>query len=186
MDLSQRKREVLEALLLHDKPVKAVEIAKEMAKEQRAVQMHLTGLVLMGYASSPQKGYCIISENGKKALGLPEVSKEIAVAILAPKPFQKAFHFYSDVGKPLNITAKDLLEFCDKMGKVTVESVNFHFSRGDFEAWFNYIGDAELSKKMELLKKEKISAAEVPGRIREIVENRCMVLAETAGQKGLS
>ncbi len=44
--------------------------------------MHLLGLIKMGYVNSPEKGQYIITEKGKRALGIPEVTKEKAAAIL--------------------------------------------------------------------------------------------------------
>ncbi len=184
MDLSTVKREILEALLLHEKPVKASQIAKEIGKEQPAVQMHLIGLVRMGYAESPLKGQYVISENGKKTLGIPKITKETALRILSLAPSDKAFHFYGGIGKPLNLYAKDLLDFCDKISQVNLESINFHFNRGDFEAWFKFLGDEDLSKKMEILKAEKVTGETLRGKIREITENRCLLLAKIAGQTG--
>jgi hypothetical protein len=136
----------------------------------------------MGYAASPQKGHYVITENGKKALDLPQVTKENALSILAQTPHDKAFHFYVEVGKPLNLYAHNLLEFCDKIGKVNVDSIKFHLNRGDFEAWFKALGDLELAKRTELLKSKKLSGEELRERIREIVENRCMVLSKMVGQ----
>ncbi len=182
MDFSPVKREILEALLLHEKPAKAAEVAKEILKEQRAVQMHLIGLVKMGYAESPQKGHYIISENGKKALGLQELTKENALSILAQTPRDKAFHFYIGIGKPLNIYAHDLLEFCDQVNKVNADSIKFHTERGDFETWFVALGDIELATRISLLKRRKLSGEETRQRIREIVENRCIMLSKIVGQ----
>lgn len=186
MDLSPAKCEILEALLLHDKPVKAAQLAKDMGKEFPAVQMHLIGLVKMGYAESPQKGQYIISANGKKALGLPETTKETAQKILAKTPPERAFHFYAGIGKPLNIYVHDLLEFCDKVSQVKAESVEFHLSRGDFEAWFKSLGDLELAKKTALLKKKKMEAEEFRVKLRELVEARCMVLSKIVGHSAPS
>ena len=186
MDLSSVKHEILEALLLHEKPAKAAQIAKETGKEQPAVQMHLIGLVKMGYAESPQKGQYIISENGKKALGLPELTKENAFSILAQTPRERAFHFYVGIGKPLNIYAHDLLEFCDRVSKVNADSIKFHVERGDFESWFTALGDLELAKRTSLLKNKKLSGEELRQRIREIVENRCIILSKIVGQKAPS
>ena len=182
MDLSPVKYEILEALFLHEKPVKAVQIAKETGREQPAVQMHLIGLVRTGYAESPQKGQYIVSDNGKKTLGIPGANKETALRILTLTPSDKGFHFYGGIGKPLNLYAKNLVDFCDKISKVNVESINFHFNRGDFEAWFNFLGDVELAKKMELLKTKRVAGEELCGRIRELAENRRMALAKIAGQ----
>jgi hypothetical protein len=183
MDLSPVKREILEALLLHDKPVKAAQAAKETAKDPKVVQMHLIGLTRIGYASSPEKGCYIISGEGKKILGLHEVTKEKALAILAQTPRDKAFHFYAGIGKPLNIIANDLLDFCDKIAKVNIDSVEFHLNRGDFEAWFKGIGDAELTKKASLLKERKVTGEELRGKLREMVENRCIMLSKMVGEK---
>ncbi len=181
MDLSLAKTEVLEALLLHVEPVRGAQIAKEMNREFPAVQMHLIGLVKMGYATSPQKGNYLISENGKKALGLGVITRDKALKIVSQVPEDKAFHFYEDIGKPLQIYAHDLLEFCDKVSKLQVESVKFHVNRGDFEAWFNSLGDDELALKTSLLKSKKLTVDELRSRLKEIAENRCSELSKKVG-----
>jgi len=182
LDLTQVKLEILESLLLHDKPVKAAQIAKELGKDAPATQMHLIGLTRMGLAETPAKGQYKISGKGKTALGLPEVSKEKALEILGQTPRDKAFHFYTGIGKPLHVYAHDLLDFCDKIAKVSIDSVDFHFERGDFEAWFKALGDMELVKKIALLKNQKITGEELRSRIRSIVENQCIDLSEKVGQ----
>lgn len=180
MDLSPVKHEVLEDLLLHEKPVKAGQVAKEIGKERPAVQMHLIGLTRMGYAESPQKGYYIISENGKIALGLPKVTKENALSMLKQTPEDKAFYFYVEIGKPLNIHARGLREFSDIISQVNVESIEFHMSRRDFEAWFNVLGDIELEKKMALLKNRKVMGEDLRRQIREITKARYTLLSQKA------
>jgi predicted transcriptional regulator len=180
MDLSQIKCEVLEALLLHEKPVKADQVAREMGKERPAVQMHLIGLTKAGYAQSPVKGQYLISETGRKALGLNEINRENASTILA-RTSDKAFHFYNGIGKPLNIYAHDLQEFCSKVGKVGLDSLKFHLKRGDFEAWFKSLGDSELAKKVVLLGESNVKEEELSAKLREIVENRCKLLSKIAG-----
>ncbi len=180
MDLSPDKREILEALLLHEKPVKAAQVAKEIAKDPRAVQMHLIGLTRMDYADSPEKGQYKISINGKKALGLPEDTLDVASAILSQKP-NAAFHFYAGIGKPLQVYAKSLTDFCDKIEQVSLDSVEFHMNRGDFEAWFKSLGDLELTKKTALLKERKFSGEELRAKIRETARNRCEALSRIAG-----
>jgi DNA-binding transcriptional ArsR family regulator len=182
MDLSPVRREILEALLVHEKPVKASQIAKETGKEQPSVQMHLIGLVRMGYAESPQKGQYLVSGKGKEALGVARTTKETALRILSSTPVDKAFHFYGGIGKPLNLYAKNLLDFCDKLNKVDVSSIEFHFNRGDFEAWFKFLGDAELSKVIELLRTKKVAGEKLREEILEITKNRCLLLATIAEQ----
>ena len=177
MDLSPVKREVLEVLLLQDKPVKAALVAKETGKDSKVVQMHLIGLARIGYAISPEKGTYAITDKGKQALGLPEIDREKALLLLAHTPHEKAFHFYAGIGKPLNLYAHDLPEFCDKLGKVGTESVEFHVARGDFEAWFQAFGDPELARKTALLKEQKPSGEDLRAKLTKIVEYRCNELS---------
>ncbi|MEM3051724.1 MAG: hypothetical protein QXJ40_06545 [Candidatus Bathyarchaeia archaeon] len=180
MSLSLVRSEILEAMLLLDKPEKPAVIAKEAGKDFPSVMMHILWLTRMGYSASPAKGLYVITEKGKKALGLPDISREKAQEILAPLPPDKAFHFYAGIGKPLNLSAHSLRDFCDKILKVNEESIEFHLNRGDFEAWFTCLGDGELAKKVALLKTKKNVDGDLRNRLHAIVENRCMALANVA------
>jgi len=181
MSLSPIKNEILENMLLNDRPLKAMQIAKEIGKEFPAVMMHIIGLTKMGYTGSPEKGLYAITEKGKKALGVPEINIENAKAILAYMP-HKSFHFYASLGKPLSLHAHSLQDFCDKILKVNTDSIEFHVSRGDFEVWFAGLGDVELKKKAALLKEKKVVGEELRRRLQEIVEKRYIVLSRIAGQ----
>jgi len=182
MSLSPIKQEILETMLLHEKPMKAMAIAKETKKEFPPVMMHLLGLVRMGYVSSPEKGQYVITEKGKDDLGIPETSKEKATAILAYAPHDKAFHFYGDVEKPLNLHAHNLSDFANKLERADIASIEFHTKRGDFEAWFNGLGDVELAKRVALLKQRNVVGEDLRRQLREIVEQRYIALAKLAGQ----
>jgi hypothetical protein len=178
MSLSPVKRKMLETMLLHDKPARAAQIAKESGEKFPSVMMHLIGLNRMEYANSPEKGQYAITEKGKRALGIPETNKENARTILADTPSDRAFHFYAGIGKPLSLYARGLQDFCDKILKVGADSVEFHVNRGDFETWFAGLGDVELARKTALLKEKRMAGEELRRRLHEIVENRCMVLAK--------
>ena len=180
MSLSPTRHEILETMLLHDKPVKVAQIAAETGKKFPAVMMHIIGLTRMGYANSPEKGLYAITERGKNALGIPEIDKETAKAILADMPQDKAFHFYAGIGQPLSLYAHRLQDFSDKILEISVDSIEFHLNRGDFESWFTGLGDVELTRKTALLKEKKLVGEELRIRLHEIVENRCIVLATQA------
>ena len=182
MDLSQIKCEVLESLLVHHKPVKADQVAKEIGKERPAVQMHLIGLTKVGYAQSPMKGHYLITENGKKVLGLHNVDKEKALTILANSSRDKAFHFYIGIGKPLNVYAHDLQEFCTKISEVPSESLDFHLNRGDFEAWFKSRGDSELEREVTILRESKVHEKELTVKLMEISKTRLKRLSKISMQ----
>jgi hypothetical protein len=180
MSLPAAKREILETMLLNDKPARAAQIAKESGGKFPSVMMHLIGLTRMGFADSPEKGQYAITEKGKQALGIPETSKENARTILAETTRDKAFHFYAGIEKPLGFYAHGLRDFCDKILKVGVDSIEFHVGHGDFEAWFAGLGDVELARKTALLKEKKMTGEELRRRLHEIAENRCAVLAKLA------
>ncbi len=182
MSLSPIKQEILETMLLNEKPQKAMDIAKEAKKEYQPVNMHLLGLIKMGFVSIPEKGLYVITEKGKRALGIPEITKEKAVAILAYAPHDKAFNFYVTFGKPLSLHAHNLRDFPNKLEKADVVSVEFHLQRGDFEAWFRGLGDEELAKKFAFLKKRNLVGEDLRKKLHEIVEQRYIELAKLSGQ----
>ena len=182
MSLSPIKQEILETMLLNEKPLKAMEIAKETKKEFPPVMMHLLGLARMGYVSSPEKGLYLITEKGKEALGIPEINKEKATAILAYSPHDKTFNFYTAIGKPVNLHAHSIRDFAIKIEKADIASIDFHIKRGDFEAWFTGLGDLELAKKVALLKQKNLAEEQLRRQLHEVVEQRYIALAKLAEQ----
>lgn len=182
MSLSPIKQEILETMLLEDEPQKAMDIAKEAHKEFQPVMMHLLGLIRMGYVSSPSKGLYIITAQGKKALGLPEITKEKATQILAYAPHDKSFNFYKSVDNPLGVHAHNVRDFTVKIDKVDLASLEFHLKRGDFEAWFKSLGDEELVKKMALLKKRGLTGEHLREHLHEAVDMHFHELAVLAGE----
>ena len=182
MSLSPAKNEILATILLLDKPERATQIAKEAGKEFPSVMMHVIGLARMGYVASPEKGLYTLTEKGRKALDIPEITSENAKTILADVSQDKAFNFYADLGKPLNLQACGLQDFIDNLPKVNAESIAFHVSRGDFASWFAGLGDVELAKKTALLNEKKMVGEELRTRLQDIVTKRCMALANVAGR----
>ncbi len=181
MSLPPAKSEILAAMLLLDKPERAIQIAKEAGMEFPSVMMHVIGLTRMGYTVSPEKGFYTLTKKGKEALGIPEINSEKAKTLLADMPQDQTFHFYAGLDKPLSLQACGLQDFCDKVLKINLDSIIFHTSRGDFESWFAAIGDVELAKKVALLKEKKMGGEELRSRLTEIVKNRCIELSKAAG-----
>lgn len=180
MDLTPTKREILEVMLLKDKPASAAEIAIDYGKKVPPVIMHLIWLARTGHVDSPEKGQYAITEKGKEAIGIRKLSKEVAKAILARRSNEEAFHFYACIGNPLECYAHDLQEFSDELLKVSGDSLEFHLNQGHFEAWFAGLGDLELAKKTALLKEKKMVGEELRKKLHEIVENRRIALATLA------
>lgn len=177
MSLLPAKRAVLENLLLSDKPARPAQIAKDMGGRVNSTMMHLIWLVRAGYAVSPEKGLYAITDKGKRALGIPEITSEIAQNILAESYKEKAFHFYADIEKPLNLYAFGIRDFVEKIPKVDAQSLEFHLSRGDFEKWFECVGDVELSKKLAILKERKLPGEQLREVLQQILSSRCTELS---------
>ncbi|MGE5637143.1 MAG: hypothetical protein ACM3WQ_00410 [Chloroflexota bacterium] len=178
MNLTSVKCKILETMLLNDKPLRIIDVAKESGNNFKAVNMHLIGLTKTGYTTSPSKGQYILTQKGKEAVGVSETSKECATQILSQTSNEKAFHFYTAMHKPLNLFACGLKDFSEKIETVDVASLEFHLQRGDFEKWFTNICDTELAKKMELLKATGIKGDQLRTKLQEIIDNRCTALSK--------
>jgi hypothetical protein len=48
-------------------------------------------------------------------------------------PYGKGFHFLTELGKNTGVTATSMVEFAEKLQKIPVQSVTFHFQRQDFQ-----------------------------------------------------
>jgi len=178
VSLSPVKRLVLETIWMLNKPVKPAEVAEEVGLGFPTVMMHVVGLAKMGYVKTAEKGYYVITDKGREALGLPPVNGEKAGQILAYVPAEKAFYFYADIDKPLGVYAASLGDFCEKIHKIDIGSIEFHLYRGDFEAWFNGLGDTELARKTMLIRERKMHGEELRNKLYEVVKNRCEELAK--------
>lgn len=178
MTISPVKRLVLETMWMLDKPLRAVRISKVTGVSFPSVMMHIIGLTRMGYVESPEKGYYVISEKGRNMLGLQELDEKEAAKILKYQVAEKSFHFYADIGKPLDIHAASLGDFCKKILEVDLPSLEFHADRGDFEAWFTELGDVELARKALIIRGQKIIGENLRKRLYEIVKKRYDRLVE--------
>jgi predicted transcriptional regulator len=182
MSVSPVKRLILETMWVLDKPAKATEIAKDTGVNFPSVMMHIIGLTRLGFAVSSEKGLYSITDKGKKSLGLPEIDKKKAAEILAYLPVQKSFQFYADYGKPLGVHAASLQDFCEKIATLDAGSIKFHTNRGDFEAWFNDLGDAELARKTLLIREQKMFGEDLRRKLHDVVKNRCEELTKIKTQ----
>lgn len=99
-ELCKTKIYLLEILWRADKPINLRDIAKKADLKMRSVNMHLINMRRSGHVSSVGSGLYIITDRGKKALGLPDIDVEKAKKILSPAPQEKAFKFYRGINEP--------------------------------------------------------------------------------------
>lgn len=85
--------------------------------------------------------------------------------------FDHGFHFSTENGYT-GVTATSLPDFADKLRTIDVNSVVFHFSRGDFQRWIeDTLGDKKLANKIRSIKKD-VSGEKLRKQILDIVQNR--------------
>ena len=81
--------------------------------------------------------------------------------ILRTVPEENAFFFYKTIGYYLDVKARNLEEFAEKLKTIDPASISFHLSRWDFGNWLTTtVGDATLAKLVSTLKDSGNSAAD--------------------------
>ncbi len=84
--------------------------------------------------------------------GLTEKGKN-AMKIFMQAPNELGFNFYVDFGKPLGFTALSIEQFYRFIKQVTIDSLEFHLYRGDFENWLKeVVKDEGLAETFGVLK----------------------------------
>ena len=78
--------------------------------------------------------------------------------------------------------AHSLRDFANKLEKVSIVSIEFHTKRDDFATWLKGLGDEELAKKTNLLKKKMLAGEELRKQLHDIVDHRYLELVNISGQ----
>ena len=100
------------------------------------------------------------------------VDSETASKILRSVPVQESFLFFLDVGQYTGEFAQSLGAFYEKISNVPLESLSFHFRRGDFEKWTREIlGDAYLADRISRIDRS-IQGEKLRTRLKGTVKRR--------------
>ena len=99
--------------------------------------------------------------NSKSAKEKPSIDTatvdKVAAAqkILSSVSYEKAFYFYTDIGKKTGEPAFNLSGLYQELRVIEPQSVRFHFQRKDFQNWVkDVLGDAELAQRIDMVKAE--------------------------------
>jgi hypothetical protein len=118
-------------------------------------------LVYEGFLRRVGNGYSL-TEKGKNA-------QKLALTY----PSEKAFHFYIDLEKPLNVSSASLEEFYLQIRQISLDSLEFHFYRGDFENWVRQVlDDCALAQKLTSLKTDGLHGEEMRNALLKAFDNR--------------
>lgn len=99
----------------------------------------------------------ILEEYKREHNGFPKCNSVPELPLKTP-PIKGPFHFYEDLGRPLNKVAYTLEDFKKRINEVPLASLEFHQKRGDFTKWIRDVF-------------EKAQLAESIGKIEKMGEN---------------
>ena len=100
------------------------------------------------------------------------MSAERAQKILSPVSYEQGFHFFMPDGHYTGETAMSLCTLLRDLDRVDMQSIRFHFDRGDFQKWLlTTIGDKELAHRIDNLDR-KIPEENLIQQLTEIVQKR--------------
>ncbi len=172
MSAGKTRGKILTVLWVAGTPITLKQISEKIGLDPSSTRDYLLELIDAKYVSVPEKNYCAITDQGKKAIGMPQVDKNVAMNILSSLPLERAFHFYYDIDQYSGVHADSLKDFVDKIQNVDLKSIEFHIPRGDFEHWISSLGDLELSKKLGLLRTANLSGEDLRKELYETTNSR--------------
>ena len=81
------------------------------------------------------------------------------------------------------MTAVSLADFAEKLQKIEINSVLFHFPRGDFQSWIkNTLGDEELAHRIYKIKSNLV-AENLRKQLEKLVNRRIIQLSRISRHK---
>lgn len=99
--------------------------------------------------------------------------RERAIQILSPVGLDKAFYFYLSENEYTGVYADSFKQFIDRLKRVRVSSVEFHFHREDFRKWFSdVLGDIAMAEEISSLSVKGLEGESLRQAILEILERR--------------
>jgi Family of unknown function (DUF5752) len=111
------------------------------------------------------------------------VSSKAAPRALESVPPDRAFYFYSEVGRPLGVVANSLKEFGALIKTVEVSSLEFHLAREDFERWVLMLGDGDLVKSIGKLRENRLAGDKLRAELVRAVQTRVRQLQRARTKK---
>jgi len=171
--MTTTKEDILQLLWKTENPASIKDVSEKLGLKARSANMHLLRLVQSGLVSKTKDGYYTITDSGKEEIGFPKTDDKLAKKALGKTLPEKAFHFYGGIDQPTGISSNSLADFCEKIKTLDMKSVGFHAARGDFEAWISSLGDIELAKRLELIRKQGLAEENLRQRLYKALRSRC-------------
>jgi hypothetical protein len=100
------------------------------------------------------------------------MNAEKAQKILSPVPYEQGFHFFARDGHYSGETATSLCSFLRDLQHLDMQTIRFHFERGDYQKWLKItIGDERLAQRIDNIDKTAPDES-LRHQLSEIVQKR--------------
>jgi hypothetical protein len=94
-----------------------------------------------------------------------------ALKAFSPVPEGSGFHFYFGLDQPAEFIAESIEEFYSCIEQVSVDSLEFHLYRGDFENWLKEVcNDPELANDVGNLKTCGLKGEDLRKKLLEMID----------------
>jgi len=103
--------------------------------------------------------------------------------ILRTVPPDQSFLFFEDIGKYTGRLAANLADFCEDIRTINMNSLTFHFERGDYERWVREtLHDLQLARRFKRISKSN-SGEKLRNKILQVARKRLDELQEMSRRK---
>ena len=110
------------------------------------------------------------------------ISDSKIIKILSTMPYNKGFHFFTDLDHNTGETATSLETFTQKLETINANSITFHFQRKDFQNWIKTtVGDDVLAERINHINGQ-LPIEDLRNELVKIVKNRVSQLRLLHGE----
>jgi DNA-binding Lrp family transcriptional regulator len=135
--------------------------AQKVNLSQNQTLEQIQELAKNGFLQKIGHGYGV-AEKGKAAL-----------KAFTPVPNEKGFLFYSDIDKPLGLTALTMEEFYRLIKQVASGSLEFHLNRGDFEKWLSEVfNDMMIASEIERIRTTGLKGEDLRKELSNAIDSK--------------
>ena len=132
--------------------------------------MFSTGLFMLKYSKNKENN----------------ISNSKIIKILSHVPSEAEFRFYSAIDQNTGESAASLEIFSEKLEKISLDSVKFHFQRGDFQKWIQHtLGDNVLAKEISQIS-DQLSGEDLREKLLKTIRARIAKLKRLHGEVATS
>jgi alpha-amylase len=125
----------------------------------------------------------ILSDFENRVMRKFQTPRLIVKRILRRVPATRAFIFFQEFAKPTSFVAFSLEEFHSLLKVVSLQSIEFHVRRGDFETWIRHvIGDTELADAIRRISELRLRRERLRRALLDLIQKRIVKLKNVAGQ----